>query len=341
MEEKDVNSTEENINQQTEQSAEEIVEKVEQESTDDNLILPLKEGENIAELIEPKRKEIIAKYKKEKLIGRIATIVAMALIIGAIILITFNQMVATIFGFVLAGLALVGMIVFYFTTKKAFPNASKIYIKDVTSLLNSYIYSDKAFSDVHLHGLKKVSKTEMALDRAYKEGDEVGSRNDITGKFNDKEFEVIECAIYYPGEKRNTRKVGFLGRYLTLKNNLKFEGRYIFNLKNKDPQKVVDQPTDIEDLAVLTSDEDLMIYGPEGTNINSIFGSDFVKKLRKFKIEEPLLNIVVVFWEGHTALYLSYDDSVNTLPFEHEFKPGPVDTYRDHLIQMLTLLSKY
>ena len=70
---------------------------------------------------------------------------------------------------------------------------------------------------------------------------------------------------------------------------------------------------------VLEDKEELTVYGLEGANYHDIIDNKILSQLKKLKIEGHLLNVNVVFWGGHTAVYLSYDDPILTVPFEKEF----------------------
>ena len=237
-------------------------------------------------------------------------------------------------------LALVAMLAFYFKTRNIFPNVSKKYIREYTKINNGFVFQDPRFHDMKVDPNRKIDKSEVGIDRAFKEGHEIGSRNYTFGKFDGKPFVVSELAVYYQGDsKKNPRTIGFIGKYVTLDNHLKFRGRYIFNIKAKDASKVVDQPNDTEDLTLVYQDDNFEIFGPN-KEYKEIFGTEFVKKLKEIKIEEPLLNFCAVVWEGHSAIYLSYDDSVTTIPFEHPFKKEPTEKYRSDLIKVLELFGK-
>lgn len=352
MEEKDLKSPEQNINQNDEEKLEEKVEEVapvDEEKKEGSISQNLEfvpfdanvDGD-VVNIIESKRLGLLASYKKSKLISRIFMFVVVALVVAAIILVPMNGLVFKILGYSLAGVALVSMLVFYIVTRNKIPSESKIYMDEVTKLINCFIFNGKDFSELAVSPSKKVTRIEAAVDRLYKEGIDAGSRNAVKGKYKGRDFEVIELALYYPGQtKKNTRSVGFLGKYITLSNNLKFEGRYIFNYKNADESKVVDQPTDIEDLEKVYDENNLEVYGKDKKDINAIFGTEFLKELRKFEIGSPLMNLALVVWSGHTAIYLSYDDSVTTLPFEHPFQKEPQESYQRDLIRALDLFSKY
>lgn len=287
--------------------------------------------------IESQRKALLEMFKKSKLISRIIMAVVVAAVIAAIILIFNESMTLKIVGYSIAGAVLVAMIVYYVISKDQFPRSSKEYIANVTKLINAYDFDDNRFSELKCYPNKKLAKTELEVDRVYKNSSEIGSRNYITGKFDNVKFEVSEDVLYNVNpQKKNQRSVAFLGKYLSFENNFKFEGRYIFNIKGN-PEKLVDQPNDIEDLRVALEEDNLLIYAPNDKAPKDVLGTKFVSAVKELKTDERLLNCVVVVWAGHTAVYLSYDDSVTVLPFEHEFNKAAQDEYKEDLVKALEL----
>ena len=305
-------------------------------------VKPLGADDNLVELIESRRTVLLNSFKKARLQSRIVTGVVVLLIIGAIIFISFEGVGFKVAGYTIAGVVLLGMIVYYIFTKNKFPQASRQYIAEITGFMNSYVFSDSRFSEVYADPNKKLTAMDFAVEKAYKQPDDVGSRNTVCGKFDGKKFEVSDAALYQiVGGRKGQRKVVFLGKYVSFENNLDFEGRYIVNLKGNNPEKLVDQPTDIEDLKLEYDEGNIQIYGPEGKAHKTVFGTEFVKKLKDIRIDAPLLNIVAVIWSKHTGIYISYDDPVTTLPFEHEFTIDAQQGYRRDLLQLLDLFGQY
>ena len=296
--------------------------------------------EDTTNQIEMKRRALLAMFNKTKMISRIMMFVVVIAVVGAIVMIFQEDMAFKIAGYSLAGAVLVGMLVYYILSKDKFPRFSKEYIAKVTELINSYDFSDKRFTDLKVYPNKKLNKADLEVDRVYKNSSEIGSRNFITGKFDGKKFEVSENVLYVADPaKRNQRSVAFLGKYISLENSLLFEGRYIFNLKGKDPEKLVDQPNDIDDLKVILDEDGLVVYSSNDKPVKEVFGTKFLGELKCIKTDEKLLNFVLVVWAGHTGIYLSYDDSVTVLPFEHEFNKDAQNKYRDDLVKSLELAA--
>ncbi|MCR4879636.1 MAG: hypothetical protein K5906_01600 [Bacilli bacterium] len=295
--------------------------------------------DDVCDQIELKRRNLLAIFNKTKMVSRILMTVVVIAVIAAIILIFNDIMALKIVGYSIAGVVLMAMLVYYITTKDKFPKTSKAYISEVTDLINGYDFADERFSDLKVYPNKKLSKTDLEVDRVYKNSSDIGSRNFITGKFDGHNFEVSENVLYsISAEKKNQRTVAFLGKYLSLENNKKFEGRYIFNLKGN-PEKLVDQPNDIDDLKVILEEDNLVVYSSNDKEIKDVFGTKFLSKLKEIKCDARLLNFIIVVWAGHTAAYLSYDDSVTVLPFEHEFNREAQDKYREDLIAALELAT--
>ena len=296
--------------------------------------------EETVEQIEKERNDLLKVFNKTKLVSRIIMGIVVIGVLAAIIMIFNNLMVLKIVGYSIAGAVLVLMVFYYIFTKDKFPKQSKAYIASVTNLINSYIFEDKRFQDVKAYPNKKLNKTDLEVDRAYTTANDIGSRNVITGKFDGHDFSVSENVLYTMSQgRRGQRSVIFLGKYVTLENNKKFEGRYIFNIKGN-PEKLVDQPNDIDDLKVVLEEDNLVVYGPNDKPLKDIFGTKFLSELKEIKTDERLLNAVIVVWAGHTAAYLSYDDAVTVLPFEHPFNRDAQDKYKKDLLAVLELATQ-
>ena len=314
-------------------------EKVEKKETPLGPSEEFEPDESAAEEIESTRTNFLAQYKKARILSRSMMAVVVLAVVGAIVLITINGIGFKIAGYALAGATLLGMIIFYIVTKNKMPQTSKVYISDVSKMINKFVFADPHFSETTLYEERRLSSVELGLDKVYKETVDCGSRNFVKAKFNGKEFEVSEVALYIMegSGRKGVKKVAFLGKYISLTNDLKFDGRFVFNLKRK--EKPFDQPTDIDDLKLLVDEDEFQVYSNSEKQVKDVFGTEFIKKLKCIKTVDPLLNAVVVAWPGHYGVYLSYDDSVTVLPFQFPFKKESQLSYRNDLISVLELLG--
>jgi len=51
------------------------------------------------------------------------------------------------------------------------------------------------------------------------------------------------------------------------------------------------------------------------------------------------MNINCVVWGGHTAVYLSYDDPVISIPFDKPFNKDPQEHYKNDLEKIMKIIS--
>lgn len=302
-------------------------------------ITPISEDEpTYVDTVEEARVALHNKFNKTKTTSRILSIVVVAAMVAALILVVQQPAICKIFGYIIAGVILVGMLVFYIVTRKSFPNLSKEYIKTITTAINRHTYSDGKYSEVTYNSTEKFKLTDILPDRAYKDVIDIGSRNIIHGKFNKAPITVGELALYVAGEKRNSKVVCFLGYYGAKENNMHFEGRYIITKKGGG-DKPSDLPTDVDDLEVLFSEGDFEIRGLKGADFKKELGSKFLSNLKGISIDGCFLNLNVVVTAGRTSFYMSYDDSLMGLPFEQPFDPKARNHFAIDLLAVLNSLE--
>ena len=286
--------------------------------------------------IEEARVDLYNKYAKSRKISNIVMLITVVLVVACFIMIAQNNSVLQITGYICSGVVVVGMIVYYILTKNKFPNETKKYIKFVTTTFNSYNYSFTEFSDVKCDPDEKIETAEVIADKVYKNPNQVSSRNVVHGKYLNHTIKVADAAVYSGTGK--TRKTNFVGKYIVLGNDLHFEGRFI--LVNKLKENAVDLPDELDGLVKLNEDELFEIYGPEGADYKAVLGNAFVDSISSLKPEDILLNLVVVVWSGHTAIYASYSDAVIALPFEKEFDGAAMTTFKEQQAKLLNAAVK-
>ena len=268
--------------------------------------------------VDEQRKSLLKSYKHTNLINNILLVVVAAVFIGSFVLITQGSW-GQITGWVMIGVTLTGLIIYFLLTRKRYPNLSRQYFKVFWESSNNYLFSDSRFEECSIDIDERYDMSDIISQRAYKDIVSVASRNIVRGKFNGKEFVFGELGLYKPGARKNARDVVFVGRHLSLDSNLEFEGRYIVNIRKS--EEPVDLPTDIDDLKPLHEDGLLTIYGEEGANFEKDLGKKLISELKSLSCNAPLLNINFVFWNKKSFCYLSYDDSIVAIPFDK-----PIDT---------------
>lgn len=294
---------------------------------------PIKECENpnsYDKEIEAARLDFHKAYKTSRMVSNILMFAVVIVMVGIMFLIMAKENYLKIIGYVLAGLAVAGMIVYYIFNRNRLPNKTKAYIKVLTNAVNREMFSDKDFADISVDADERLKMDDLAGDGIYSGASEVRSRNVVHGTFKGHHFLYSEAALVRPYNRKQQVPPLFVGRYISVPNNMKFDGHFIFVYKN--PKEPLDLPNAVEDLKVLEEKEDFVVYGPEGANYHQIINNKTLSQLNRVKVEGHLLNLNVVFWGGHTAVYISYDDTVMSVPVDKPLDKTAFDKSFDDLL---------
>jgi len=295
------------------------------------------ENLNYVQKIEAARADFYKAYKSSRTVSNILMFVMVAGICGVMFLVLQNQKPLQIVGYVLAGVLLLGMIAFYFFTRKKLPNKTQNYIKVMVASINEEMFNDKGFSDIKADPEGKLKMDDLVGDGIYSGATEVRSRNVIHGVYKNHHFLYAEAALVRPSTRKQQVPPLFVGRYVSVPNDMKFDGRYVFVFKN--PKEPLDIPNAVEDLAVLEEKDSFVAYGPEGTKYQDVINSKIIAQLNKLQIEGHLLNMNVVFWAGHTAAYISYDDAIMSVPFDKPLDKEGFDKSFNDLLNCLKAIT--
>jgi hypothetical protein len=263
--------------------------------------------------------------------------VVLAAIVGIMFLIMNNNPVLKYIGFGCGGALIVGMIVYYLLTRKKFPNKTRDYISFFANKIRERMFGDKPYENITCDESEKLALEDFVGDGVYKEASNINSRNIIRGEYKGHHFTYGEVALLRPSTRKQQVPPLFVGKYITLPNDLDFSGRFIIVLKN--PKQPFDLPNAVEDLAVLEEKEDMVVYGPEGEDIHKTLKGSFLSDLRKIKVENHLFNLNVVVWGGHSAAYLSYDDAIMAIPFDKPFDQQAFEQSIDDVNTIIKLLA--
>ena len=269
------------------------------------------------DVIEEARKELYKSFMLSRRISNIVMFIVVGAIVGIMFMIISNNNVLKIVGYSLAGALVVGMIVYYLINRKKFPNKTKEYVQLVSKVLNDRAFSKQGYSEIKNDPDERMKLDDIVGDGVYEEANGVNSRDVIHGVFNGHHFLYAEAALTRPSTRKQQVPPLFVGHYISVPNQLKLEGRFVFVSKN--PKEPLDLPNAINDLTVLEDKEDWMVYGPEGANYHQLIDNKIISKIRNISVGGHLLNINVVIWGGHTAAYLSYDDTIMSVPFDKPF----------------------
>ena len=283
------------------------------------------------QIVEEERKKLYKSYMTSRRVSNIIMFVVVGAICGIMFMIVSNIQALKITGYVLAGALLVGMIVYYVLNRKRFPSKTKDYVALVSKTFNNEMFKNQNFTEINRNPDEKLAIDDLIGDGIYSGASGINSRNVIHGVFKNHHFLYSEAALVRPSTRKQQVPPLFVGRYISMPNDMKFDGRFVLVFKN--PKEPLDLPNAVEDLKVLEEKEDFVVYGPEDANYHNIIKNNVISQLRKIEIGGHLLNLNVAFWAGHTAVYLSYDDAIMSVPFDKPLdKAGFEKSFEDLLV---------
>ena len=289
------------------------------------------EEKSYDQVVEDARKELYKSYTMSRRISNILMFVVVGAIVGIMFLVINNNQVLKIVGYSLAGALLVGMILYYVLNRKRFPNKTKDYVALVSKTMNDEMFKNQEFAEIKSNPDEKLALDDLIGDGVYAEATGINSRNVVRGTYKNHHFLYAEAALTRPSTRKQQVPPLFVGKYISVPNDLKFDGRFVVVIKN--PKEPLDLPNAVNDLAVLEDKDEFMIYGPEGANIRDAINNKVISQLKKLEIGGHLLNINVVFWAGHSAAYVSYDDTIMSVPFDKPLdKTGFDQSFKDLLV---------
>ena len=292
--------------------------------------------ESFSEKVEKGRDEFYSTFSKQRKISNFLIPIVGLIMAGSLVLfLAVKDTWGKILGGVLIGVTLVGMVVFYILTKNKLPNKSQEYLRNFAIYSDSYLVSKSEVKNPRLFFKKRYAISDFLPDRVYKDVVDIASRNLIEFDYKDHSVQVGEAALYTKGQKRNQKQLLFVGRYLSFANDYHFEDRYIINIRKSDK---VDLPTDFEDLNLLKEQNNFAIYGKDGANIQKDLGKDVVSNLLALECTNSLLNINIVVWAGHTAVYLSYDDAIVAIPLDKKLNAGAYQQLKKNIFDILEIM---
>lgn len=308
-----------------------------EESLDLVELVKEKEEGSFDENVEKERANIFAIYKKARVQNNIIMVITVVVMIASLIFMTQFPTWGPIVGGVLIGAAFIFLVVHYILTKNLFPNTTKKYIKYFIKTVDDYVFDIKGVSEQKLYAEKRYALSDTLGDKVYKDVIDCASRNIVSFKYQNKDVEVGELALYKQGAKKLQKAVLFVGKYMSLKNDMHFEDRYIVTIKG---ETETDLPNDIEDLVVLSEQNKFIIYGKEGAKFEKDLGKELIENLKSIECTGALVNVNIVFWAEHTAVYLSYDDSIVAIPFDKKINKDSYVQLKKNITELLEILVK-
>ncbi len=291
--------------------------------------------------VEEGRQSFMKTYKLQNRISYIVLAVVLIFAIAGFILVLADPTEEgigwmAILGYVLIGVAVVAMIVQYILGRRGTPKKSAEYAALAIDTFNAYNYSSSDYSKVTYDELEKVDASEILADGVYYDVVDTKSQAVVRGCYGDALFKCANVSVLVKSDNKRQNDTAFLGRYITYPNTLKIDNRIIINLKGS---KAIDLPTNTFDLVKAVDDEVMTIYAKEGVSVKDAIPHRFLAAIEEIGVTDSLLNVNVVLWSGHSAVYLTYVDEYVSVPVDHPLVEEQYIKGRDDILKTLKALK--
>ena len=182
---------------------------------------------------------------------------------------------------------------------------SEVYIDFLCKEVSKYVYSDKKVKDL-------VVTPKGSLE--YKDLVGTKGRNFAHFEYNGMEVDSCDLAANYKVKNRLAPK--FLGRYYSFKPNFKTDGKVtIFQLKGGELSVPID---DIDDLNFIEGNKQYCIYSND-PNAKKVLNDRVIKALLKFKVKNPLIDVIFSVKDNLVSLGIDYTDEFINIPVDKDF----------------------
>ena len=332
MEEKEIINQDQENNQElsNEETPVEEVSAEEETNQQENQVVeiqkPSPDSKPYYEVVEDERKVLMGQQKKSSRLSTLSIILVMAFSITGIFLLQVNAIIS----YVLMGLAIVTLITFSIIIRRVARPDIQGYIVKASTAINEFTFADNRFTNVKYDPSDKLELQDVTNDGAFLDLARTASRNIVEGQFNGRSFKVCEAAFFKAPQGKKQVPV-FIGKYLSLTNDLHFEGRIVLVSKGETD---ADIPDGLEDLVQVENEGKFFAYAPNENSYKEL-NKKFIKAIKEIEVKEHLMNLTVILWAGRTIVYASYDDATITLPFYEQYQENTAVQYRQNLIEFL------
>ena len=291
---------------------------------------PSTDGKPYYEVVEGERQSIMAQQKKSSRLSTISVVLVLVFAVTGIFLLQVNPIIS----YVLMGVALATLITFSIIIRRVARPDIQGYIVKASTAINEFTFADNRFTDVKYDPSDKLLLEDVSSDGAFLDLVRTASRNVVEGYYEGRSFKVCEAAFFKTPQGKKQIPV-FIGKYLSMTNNLHFEGRIVLVSKG---EQDADIPDGLGDLLQVENEGKFFAYAPSESAYKEL-DKKFIKAIKDIEVKQHLMNLTVIIWAGRTIVYASYDDATITLPFYEKYQEGTAVQYRENLIQILEAIQ--
>ena len=288
---------------------EEVIEEQEIVKTDDDV--------NLENDINEKRKEYKVYADKQRKINIAITTAISTVLLGAFICMmvfgkTYGWVLYVCLGvmiFVLAGTYLSSNMM-----KKKLMARSEVYIDYLYEKTGHYVYDDEEVKNLVITPKGSLDDKWFHDAHFYKDIVNTKGRNFAHFEYNGVEVDTCDLAANMKIKGKLSPK--FLGRYYSFKANNKTNGKVtVFQLKGGKLSIPLD---DIDDLKLIEGNDKYCIYSND-PNAKKVLNSKVIKELQKFKVVDPLIDVIFSVKDNLISLGIDYADEYLNIPVDSDF----------------------
>lgn len=304
------------------------------EKAEDNIHLTIEEKKMFDE-IEGYRKDYLAYTSKQKKYSYLLTVgVLVVMVVCFILFLNFPDSQGVSIGAI--GLMIAVLIVSFVLSKnlknKMTFEAEK-YIEKLFNTQDAYLFSKEKTDNFLITSKGQFSDEEFKKAHLYKEIEGSKGRNLVTFEHNKNVFKVCDFAANKRLKGRTMPR--FLGKLYSIKLKSHVKGISIFQLKGKELSDPLD---DFEDLKNIENNEKYLLFSNDA-NVSKIFNSELIKELTSFKIESPLIDVILSIRDDTLVIGIDYEDQFLNIPVDKSFNIKYSQVVKKHYEKVISIVE--
>ncbi|MCI7602407.1 MAG: hypothetical protein MSS77_04695 [Mollicutes bacterium] len=310
-EKKDVQVEEEIVE---EVNADEIAEETSEEIVEE----PLSNRENeMTKTINEERTNYKDFYKKQRKVNTIVTVSILVVVLGAFLMVIFNDQMGGVGIYVAIGLFVVAIVVSFLTSramKNKLTARAQEYVKSLYEITNAYVFDDKDISNLDDLGSEQLPTQEFIDGHFYKNIKATRNRNFVKMLYKSKE--LLTCDLAASILIKGKTSPMFLGKFYKFPCSYSKENSVIlYQLKGGELSRPLD---DVDDLKLVDGNKKYNVYSNDD-NYKKILTDRILSLLNSFKIDDQLIDVIVSIKKGVVILGIDYSDEFMNIPVESEY----------------------
>lgn len=256
-------------------------------------------------------------YKKQRKINTIFTVIVLAVVLGAFLMVVFNDQMGGIGIYIAVGLFVVAIAVSFITSrnmKNKLTVKAQEYVKNLYEITNAYVFDDKNISNLQDLGNTQLPTQEFIDGHFYKNIKASRNRNYVKMLYKSKE--LVSCDLAASILIKGKTSPMFLGKFYKYPCSYNKENSFIlYQLKGGELSRPLD---DIDDLKLVDGNKKYNVYTNDD-NYKKIFTERVLSLLNSFKIDDKLIDVIVSIRNGVVLLGIDYSDEFMNIPVESEY----------------------